>query len=132
MFLLKQEECQHNLKMANDFIHDIYLFCKEYFNGVPEETIKKNIALHLYYGTIDIVMVNTKIIAVARWNISPSGQVAHVLDVIIEKGHRSKEFLRFIIKRNLHRFPTIKFLRYARFYKYPKRKEKLVSVDRLI
>jgi len=117
---------------GNNFVDEIYEFVKNYFVGANERDIKKNICLHLYYGTIDIVMDENKIIAIARWNISPSGKVAHVLDVVIEKKHRSVEFVRFLVKRNLNRFPTIKFIKYARFLKYPGRKEKLVSIDRLI
>lgn len=116
----------------NNFVNEIYEFVKDYFAGVDEEEIKKNICLHLYYGTIDIVIDRNKIVAVVRWNISPSGKVAQVLDLVIEKKYRSVEFIRFLVKRNLNRFPTIKFVKYARFLKYPGRKEKLISTDRLI
>jgi hypothetical protein len=70
--------------------------------------------LHIKYGTYCEIVANNELIAVTRFNISHTGKIAYVLDMIIEPGHDSKKIMRTFIEEGQRRFPRVQYLHFTR------------------
>ena len=114
-------------------IQKIVRFVIKYSSYFDKDKIKEFITLHLRYKTC-IVVYDDKdnIVAVARWNISPSGTSAQILDVMVREDVRGNGILRQLICRGLRMFPTVKYLSWERETKYPDRETKYYSVEQLL
>jgi hypothetical protein len=87
--------------------------------------------LHLQYGTCMIIRDGkNNICAVARWNIS--GTTAEVLDVIVRKDYRNKNFLKMMLGVGITKYPYVRFLKFQRGIKYPGRKHRIYSVNEFL
>ena len=71
-------------------------------------------------------------IALARWNISPSGKIAFVLDTIIKEGYRNNGMMRKLIEKGTNAFPSVKYLSWERQWKYKDREQKIYSVKQIL
>ncbi len=98
-----------------------------------KEKIQECIKKHLEYQTcIYVTDNNNNIAAVCRWNIEENGKVAYILDLIIRKDFRNKEFIKNLLIKGLIKYPTVEFLVYDREEKYPERKKKYLKVSSLL
>ena len=102
-------------------IEDIATFCIKYYNYSEDDRqyIEKIIIAHSTYKTIIVVRneKNNRIVAVARWNILPTGFDAHILDVIIQPRHRHKHLLSAMIYKGLRMYPQVKYIIFQRHEK---------------
>ena len=106
-------------------------FTIKYTPYKDREVIKSFLLLHSEYKTLDYCFDKSgEVIFIARWNIH--GNTARVLDVAIAPKYRKLRTIKWIMARNLPRFPYIKFLEWERERKYPHRGFKLYSLDELI
>ena len=95
------------------------------------EVIKDIIQKHLEYKTAIVVYDDNEIIAVCRWNISPSGRNANILDLIIRPDWRKKNLIKRILLKGLRMYPNVKWLVYEKGYDTNKPMKK-ISVEKLL
>lgn len=95
-------------------INKIVDFIKRNSPYRDEEQICKIIKVHLSYRTCIIVWDEDKVVSVCRWNISKSGRVAEVLDLIIDKDYRRMGLIKRIIRQGKQMFPTIEVIGWNR------------------
>lgn len=96
------------------------------------EKIKEVIKQHINYKTCIVVHDLDGVVAVCRWNISNSGKVAHILDLIIKPEHRNKHYINRLLIKGLKIWPSVKFLEWEREIKYPNRERKYFSVEKIL
>jgi len=101
----------HTLNL--DEVTDLILKYAHYWD---REALKQAIALHEKYKTLLVVYDNDKIAGVCRWNILPSGKVAHILDIVIEEKYRGTGLLQRMLLRGLEMYPDVKDLMFERMY----------------
>lgn len=95
--------------MATDFVMDNSTYIDRAF-------VRDRISRHIYYKTCKILFDDRgKVCATCCWNISPDGQIADVLDMIIRKDYRGKDIMRGILMLAVKMWP-LKYLRYNRDY----------------
>jgi N-acetylglutamate synthase-like GNAT family acetyltransferase len=116
-----------------DDLDKICNFILKYSPYTDKEKIKEFIQLHLKYKTC-LIVYNEKneIIAVARWNILPSGKTAHILDLIIRPDYRNKGFIKKMLIKGLEIWKEVKYLCWDRLEKYPARETRMYSVEQLL
>jgi len=117
---------------AEQLVNNIYEFVKDYFYNINDKDIKNAIWMHLFYGTIDVIYSGDKIIACVRWNISETGMICHVLDLIISPESDGVKIVRKFILRNYERFPSVKWIKFERKTKYPSRSSRLYRISGLL
>ena len=93
--------------------------------------IKNFIEKHIAYKTLIIVRDKEGILAVCRWNI-PTKEEAHVLDLVIRKGHKYKQLIKSILIQGLKVFPEAKYLVWEREKKYPNRKKRKHLISNIL
>jgi len=113
-------------------IEDIVDFIVKYSPYKDRDLIKEYIALHIKYGTCIVICEDDEVIALARWNISPSGKIAFVLDTIIKEGYRNNGMMRRLIEKGTSVWKDVKYLAWEREWKYPDREQKIYSVKQLL
>lgn len=112
---------------------EIFEFVRDYYSGfVSDDDILNIIDKHLQFGTIDLVKRNGTPIACVRWNVSPSGRVCDVLDLLISPKENGMRIMKHIIARNWSRFPTVKYIRFSRVRKYKNREPRLYSIIKFL
>lgn len=111
-------------------------FVMKYSTYTDRETIAEYIQQHWQYKTAFVVYdANNEIAAVCRWNVSPSGTVATVLDLIIREDWRNKNLMRQLLTKALWTFPKLKYISFERGYdnKQPCEKPlKTYSIERFL
>lgn len=98
-----------------DEIEKIVDFVLKYSIYKSREVIKKIIQQHLEYKTCDWAFdKDGEIIFVCRWNVN--GVTAYVLDFILNPKYRNRgtRIFKWVLVRNLPRFPYIRFLKWDR------------------
>lgn len=86
---------------------------------------------HLKYGTIDALENDGRIIAVVRYNITPSGATADILDLWID--HKDGlNIIKYFIKNGLNKYPKLKYIRFIREKKYNNRNTRIYRIKDLI
>lgn len=125
------------MSLVEQLVHpvdEIFVFVRPFFakEEFSDEAVRQVIVQHWMYGTLDVVSKGGKPIACARWNISASGMICDVLDLFIAKGENGFLIMKHIVARNWHRYPEVRFIRFARTRKYPGRKSRLFSIYRLL
>ena len=113
-------------------IEEIVDFIVKYSPYKDRELIKQYIELHIKYKTCIVVYEGNEIIAVARWNISPSGTIAFVLDTIIKEGYRNNGMMIKLIEKGTSIWKSVKYLAWERGWKYPDREQKIYSLKQLL
>ena len=117
------------LDPENFEVIDIFKFSRKYFPSQDSDKVKNMIWMHWFYGTIDSIRINGKIVAVVRWNISADAKVCHVIDLFIKKGTSHGILLmKHFIARNWGRFPTVQYIKFARIRKYKKRENVYIKL----
>lgn len=96
------------------------------------EKIKEYTVKHIFYKTCIIVRDEDGIAAVCRFNISPSGKIAHILDLIIKPKYRNKNFIKRLLIKGLRIWPQVEFLQWEREMKYPDREQRFYPVARML
>lgn len=97
---------------------------------LPKEELAAYIEEHLRYGTISVVIKDYKVVGLLRINVDSS--VAEVLDLIILDGENMKLLTRYMALELWQRFPYLKYFSFERFMKYPLRKQRIYSINRLL
>ena len=109
----------------------VVAFVKEHLKYDDEKLILNVIEKHREYGTIDCGFnKDGSVRYVVRWNID--GDVAHILDFAVEKKWRSIRMLKYVLLKNLARFPYVKFISFERDVKYPGRKQKMYAIKDIV
>lgn len=110
----------------------IFEFVKSHYPETMWDDVRNVIEQHWLFGTIDVVTRGDEIIAVCRWNIVDSGRVCFVLDLFIKPGEPGFRVMKHLIARNWHRFPHVRYIKFARTRKYPGRKEHMYTIKSLL
>lgn len=106
-------------------------FVIQYLKYNDRESIISVIEEHRKYGTIDCEFDKSgEVMFVCRWNVD--GEVAHVLDFAVAEKWRGIKTLKYVLLKNLMRFPQVKYLSFERGRKYPDRKRKLYAIKDII
>lgn len=114
-----------------DKIVDFYLKYSGRFSGRDE--IKQVILKHFLYLTGLVGMDERgEITWVCRWNISPSGQVADVLDFYVREDHRNNGVIREVLEKGLKIFPTVKYIGWERASRKEDRGYRYYPIDKLL
>lgn len=113
-------------------IDDIVDFIIKYSPYKDRDKIREYINLHLLYHTCIVIYEGDEIIAVARWNISPSGKIAFVLDTIIKEGYRNNGMMKRLIEEGTSVWKSVKYLAWEREWKYPDREQKIYSLKQIL
>jgi hypothetical protein len=116
---------QHNeLEKISQFVVNNYIY-------KDKEKIKDVIKQHILYHTLAVEYDKQgNVLAVCRWNIN--GDTAYILDLIISKDHRSKVFIKIILKKGLNIWKNIKYISFKRGVKYPDRELRKYSVSKFL
>ena len=120
-----------------DEIEKIIRFVIKYgggkFSNLNRQEFEDAIKKHLIYNTC-IIVYNEKreVIAVARWNVEPSGKVASILDLIIHPDHRKQGLIRKLLLKGHLTFPEVKYIVWERRSKYPNRDERIYEMEKLL
>lgn len=112
-------------------VEEIFYFVKPYFRDIDNVTLHEMISKHWYYGTIDAIYKEEKIVACVRWDISEDGKTFDILDLIISPKENGFLIMKHFIVRNWYRFPSVRNLKFSRNTKYPNRKESLYSLIKM-
>lgn len=113
-------------------VDSVYDFLKGRNLQYSEEDIKNAVRKHLHFGTCDILFHRGKISAVCRWNITQDGLVCDVLDLFIAKGEPGLSIIRYLVARNWGKFMSVKYIRFARSSKYPKRSWRVYRIEDIL
>ena len=97
-----------------------------------KEKIKEVITQHINYKTCIVVHDLDGVAVVCRWNISRSGTIAHILDLIIKPEYRNKRYINRLLIKGLKLYPDVKFLEWERETKYPNRERQYFPVDKIL
>ena len=97
-----------------------------------KEKIKEVIVQHINYKTCIILNDLDGVAGVCRWNISDSGTVATILDLIIAPKYRNKRYINRLLIKGLRMYPNVKFLEWEREIKYPNRERQYFPVDKIL
>lgn len=112
-------------------IEKIIDFIIKYTPYTDRKLIEDFIVRHIQYRTFDYCLDKSgDVIFVCRWNIY--GNKARILDLIIAPKYRKLRTVKWIMARNLPRFPYVRFLEWQRERKYSDRGFKLYSIYELI
>ena len=111
--------------MSDNFLNEIAEFAikngGELYTKLDWNVIKSFAKKHLDYKTIIIVRDKEGILAVCRWNmVTP--KTAHILDLIIRKGHKYQSLIKRILTQGKKVFPEAEEIVFEREHKYPNRK----------
>ena len=87
--------------------------------------------LHIKYGTYFEMIDKDELIAVIRFNISHTGKIVYVLDMIIIPGYDSRKVMRMFIDEGRRRFPTMQYLHFTR-NKKSEEQPVIVSINRFL
>lgn len=117
---------------SEELVNKVYDFIKWRYPQAEEAELKNLIWTHWFYGTMDVIERDGKVIACVRWNVSGDGKVFDVLDLFITNCERGARVMKHFIARNWHRFPGVQFIRFARLLKYPYREDRLYSIKKLL
>ena len=108
-------------------------FVIKYSNHTKKGTIREIIRKHLEYNTcIYLTDEKNEIGAVVRWNISKSGIIAHVLDLIVRPDFRRRGLIKTMLIKGLIKYPLVRFLSWERETKYPDRERRVYSVEKIL
>jgi hypothetical protein len=116
---------------TNPIIEDAVKVASKMYPDVSVDFLRDVINKHWEYGTMDVVYRKDELISMVRWNISPNGMFCDVLDWYVKDGENGFRLLKHLIARNWKRFPGLKYLRFARQFKYPGRKERVLSFKKI-
>ena len=97
-----------------------------------KEKIKEVITQHINFKTCIVVHDLNGVAGICRWNVSDSGTVAHILDLIIKPEYRNKRYINRLLIKGLKLYPDVKFLEWEREIKYPNREPQCFSVDKIL
>lgn len=106
-------------------------FILKYLPQHKKSTIISYLKSHDEYKTLDYFKDSKGFVYCMRYNISPSGRICHVLDLCVREGDRNKNLIKFIIARNWHRWPTLKYFSFERGLKYKNRKPRLYVISKI-
>jgi len=112
--------------------NDLYELLEKRYPQASEAEIRDLVWQHWLFGTIDAIYHGDKLSACVRWNVSGDGKVFDVLDLFIAPGEKGVRIIKHFIARNWHRFPTVKYIRFARILKYPNKKWSVYSIRKLL
>jgi len=79
-----------------------------YYNSVEREYLERYAAIHIQYGTLLYIPG----VALARWNVLPSGDTLHIIDVIIAPEYRCRSMLRWIGLQIWKMWPAAQYFYY--------------------
>ena len=89
---------------------------KTLYTEKDREKIKEIIVKHIYYKTCVIFSDLDGIVSICRFNMSPSGKVARILDIIIHPKYREKDLMRKMLLKGLRIFPQGEFIEFERSF----------------
>lgn len=115
----------------NQIIEDVVSVAKKLYPELDIQKLRDIIWMHWFYGTLDVVYKKNKLVSCVRWNISPSGLMCDVLDWWVDSNENGFRLMKHLIARNWHRFPSLKYLRFKRDFKYPGQDYKIISFNKL-
>jgi len=101
------------------------------YSRLDWEVIKEYAQQHIDYKTILIIRDEKGIVAVCRWNMI-SNDTAHIIDLVIRKGHPHKGLMRRMTIKGLKMYPNGKYLIFGRFKKYPNREMRKYLISDII
>ena len=113
-------------------IEEIFHFVRPKFRSIDDDVLRDMIVSHWFYGTIDAVYKEEKIVACVRWNVSHDGKTFDVLDLVVAPGEHGFILMKHLIARNWHRFPTVDYIKFERQDKYPNRGWRLYAIRDLL
>lgn len=116
-------------------INKIVNFVIKYSWHKDRKLIKDAIEKHILFKTCIILYkdkTEKEIVAVVRFNISASGKVAHILDIIIVPEYRHKRVMKILLLKGLRMYPSVTHLLFERENKYPNREQRYIAVSRML
>jgi len=118
--------------VSNVIIKELTDFVVKHLGYTDRKLIRQYIKKHLEYGTCDFAFDNNdKIAYVCRWNIE--GKKAVILDFAIAPEYRNhKGFIKWVLAKNLIRFPYVRFIEFKRQRKYMNRGKRIYAVVELL
>jgi len=120
---------EENLNQIVDFFIKYH-----YYKNQDREEIKSYILKHWEYKTGFVILDKDEIVALARWNILPSGTVAEILDLIIRPDWRkyNRRLMQQMMYRGWWLFPAVKHIFFNRGKKYPNREPIIYDIQKFI
>ena len=113
-------------------LQEIFEFVRPHFRDTDANVLYDLIQQHYLYGTIDAVYRGQGMVACCRWNISPSGKLCEVLDLVVKPGEDGFKLMKHLVARNWHRFPTCEYIAFKRDGKYADRKMSYLPIKQLL
>jgi len=105
---------------------------KSQYTEKDRELIKENIVKHINFKTCVIIMDLDGIVGVCRFNISPSGKVARILDLIIHPKYRGTDLMKRMLIKGLRIFPQGEYIEFERAFLENDRGLRTYSIKRFL
>jgi len=119
--------------VSDELLDKLTDFVQKYLPYRDRNLIRHYIELHEGYNTIDYAIDDRgEIIGLCRWNVSKSGTVGHILDLVIRPDWRGRGLARSFLIRALKRFPKGKYLTFEREKKYPNREQRYIPIEQIL
>jgi hypothetical protein len=97
------------------------------------DRVKQYILLHFEYRTGFVGFDdNGDVTFICRWNVSPSGTTAEILDLYIREDYRNTHIIPQLVERGLWIFPSVKFIGWERGIREKDRGIRYYPVDKLL
>lgn len=110
----------------------IIKFYEEYLGTHDKTTARLFIEAHLKYATIDYAVDEKgEVIGLCRWNISPDGKIAHIIDLAIDSKWRKKGLGKHFLVRALKIWKNVTHLEFKRGLRQDNRR-RLVPVEAIL
>lgn len=116
----------------NQVIEDVVRVAKRLYPKMDISQLRNAIWMHWFYGTMDVIYRGAELVACVRWNISPTGKICDVLDWYVKEGENGFRIMKHFMARNWHRWPTLKYIRFFREFKYPGQEPRLYKFTQIL
>lgn len=98
-------------------IVDFALRHASYYKEVDRDALELYTTLHLQFGTMLVLRDKNGIAIVARWNLLPSRDTLHLIDLIVRQDLRSIRMLRYCAIQIWNLNPQVSWFYYERSHR---------------
>ena len=104
--------------LTQNEIDEIVVFIIDHYAYTDEDRMYIDwlINEHAKFNTMMVIrsQYDGYIVAVSRWNILPTGQDAHIMDIVIHPEWRHKYLMKRMLLKGLRMYPEVRYLIFER------------------
>lgn len=131
MTFVKQLEVDKTV--ISDFIYKIICFMRsqgQYYDRLSIQELTRLVIKHYEYSTIEIYYKDYEIVAVCRYNISPTGKIIDIEDLVISgKCSDGVKIMRYFARSIMMKWKDSQYIRFWRDFKYKDRPPRVYYIE---